>query len=183
MDGNGSVLAERKWQAAEAAMELATVVARYVEQAVVEAGNTGTLSEHTRDVLRQESERVRRRVEFARGTPTDTDTQNEWAARCAEWAEQLDADRGFVPTGLATAVGELADKYGPFAVLEATTAACRKRRGVACELATWSGQLVAISRLVQAEAKGHIPAEMSGRLDERANRVEELCQFVWEAPE
>lgn len=61
-DGN----AMRKWDAANASMELATVLCVWVERAVVEVENTGTLSPHMRDVLAEESKRVRRRVKYAR---------------------------------------------------------------------------------------------------------------------
>jgi hypothetical protein len=58
----------KRWQAANAAMELATVLCRWAEQAVEEAENTGTLSEHMRGVLREEATRVRERIQFARAT-------------------------------------------------------------------------------------------------------------------
>lgn len=58
----------RKWDAANAAMELAGGLCLWVERAVVEVENTGTLSPHMRDVLAQESQRVRKRIEYARNT-------------------------------------------------------------------------------------------------------------------
>lgn len=102
---------------------------------------------------------------------------NEWDAKCAAWADQLEKERREgSETGLHAIVADLVNEYGGCVVLEAVSREWAKREAAADQLAQRATQLANVTAgCVRRQCKGeHVPTELAQTAAECAADVVRL---------